>query len=613
MNGTGAPNEAGGEESAARRYQVLARKYRPLTFAHMVGQEALVRTLTNAIDSGRLAHAFLFTGVRGVGKTTAARILARALNCTGDAAADGGPTANPCGVCENCRAIAEDRHVDVIEMDAASRTGVDDIREIIEGVRYRPVMGRYKIYIIDEVHMLSRNAFNALLKTLEEPPAHVKFIFATTEARRLPVTVLSRCQRFDLRRIDSDALKAYLARLATAEGVVLQADALSLLVRGADGSARDGISLLDQAISHAGADGAVAVDDSARRTVSAATVRRMMGLADRHRIVDLFERLMAGDAAAVLDQFAALYADSADPEQVLQDLLDLTHWLTRRKVVGPAADADAVSEDEAVRGAALAERLTMGELGRAWQILFKGLEEVQAAPMGARATEMVLLRLVYAVDLPTPDRLTSSDDAGRSGSGSPDRGGEAAAERVAPAVAGAAGPSPQALPAERARGPAMRASDGVGFEDRGFEGQAADRRDGSASDRAMPQTFEALVALVADKREPVLRSHLLHDVRLVSFAPGDVSLHLLDGAPRDLPGRLVRKLDLWTGRKWTVQAVASDEAAPTITAQKEARAAEDRESALEDSLVRATLDAFPGARVKTVRPDRGERTPDAAG
>ena len=347
-------------DTAQPAYRVLARKYRPATFADLVGQEALVRTLTNAIGTGRLAHAFVLTGVRGVGKTTTARIIARALNCVGKNG-KGGPTADPCGVCEHCVAIAEDRHMDVIEMDAASRTGVDDVRELIDSVRYRPVTARFKVYIVDEVHMLSKNAFNALLKTLEEPPEHVKFVFATTEIRKVPVTVLSRCQRFDLRRLDAAALAKFLAGIATREKRKLSEGAARLLARAADGSARDGLSLLDRALAHIEGE------------VTEPALRELLGLADRTQIFDLFEHAMAGRAAEALAQAAAMYSGGADPLVVVQDLLEVTHLLTRLQAAPALADDATLPEAERARGLALAEKLAVPALARAWTMLLKGL------------------------------------------------------------------------------------------------------------------------------------------------------------------------------------------------------------------------------------------------
>src|SRR5690606_26444968 len=348
-------------------YRVLARKYRPSSFAEMIGQDALVRTLTNAIATGRIAQAFILTGVRGVGKTTTACIIARALNCTGPDG-QGGPTISPCGVCDNCKAISEDRHPDVFEMDAASRTGIGDIREIIEAVRYAPSMARYKIYIIDEVHMLSTAAFNGLLKTLEEPPPHVKFVFATTEIRKVPVTVLSRCQRFDLRRVEISVLAAHFRRIAEAENARIDEDALTLIARAAEGSVRDGLSLLDQAIAH----GAGQAD--------AGLVRDMLGLADRGQVFALLDDLLHGRLPEALDNLASQYSLGADPAVVIQDLLELTHWLTRVKVIGGSPDDVALPETQRLRGKELAAKLGMPVLARSWQMLLKGLAEVRAAP-----------------------------------------------------------------------------------------------------------------------------------------------------------------------------------------------------------------------------------------
>ncbi|MGE5269106.1 MAG: DNA polymerase III subunit gamma/tau, partial [Thiohalocapsa sp.] len=376
----------------ATPYRVLARKYRPQTFAEVIGQEAMVRTLANAIATGRIAHAFMLTGVRGVGKTTTARIIARALNCVG-ADGSGGPTTEPCGLCPHCQSIAEDRHVDVIEMDAASRTGVDDIRDLTEGVRYRPVSARYKVYIIDEVHMLSKNAFNALLKTLEEPPPDVIFIFATTEVHRVPVTVLSRCQRFSLRRVPVEALVEHYRKIAEAEGIAVLPAALGLIARAADGSVRDGLSLLDQAIALCG------------ERIEPEAVRDMLGIADRSLVYELFETVMRGDAAGALARLDDLHQGGADPLMVMQDLLDLTHFVTRLKLAPAAGAGDPLEEGERQRAAPLAAALSMAVLARAWQMLLKGLEEMQSAPLPAQAAAMVLVRLAYVADLPAPAEL----------------------------------------------------------------------------------------------------------------------------------------------------------------------------------------------------------------
>lgn len=411
-------------------YRVLARKYRPRTFAELIGQDALVRTLTNAIETGRLAHAFLLTGVRGVGKTSTARIIARALNCTGPDGT-GGPTPAPCGVCENCRMIVEDRHVDVLEMDAASRTGVNDIREIIEGVRYRPVGARFKIYIIDEVHMLSTSAFNALLKTLEEPPAHVKFIFATTELRKVPVTVLSRCQRFDLKRVEPEVLSAHFSRIAGIEGAEIDDAAMALIARAADGSVRDGLSLLDQAIAH----GAGRVTEH--------QVRDMLGLANRAIVVDLLDRTLSGDVAAALAIMDDQARAGADPAVIVEDMLALVHLMTRVKLAGAEGKGPVLTAAERDAAHRIAQRLGMAHLGRAWQMLLKGLGEVRLAPVPQAAAEMVVIRLAHAADLPDPAELARMlKDAGTGGPAGGGSGGPP--PRPSPAAGASQAPTPAA-------------------------------------------------------------------------------------------------------------------------------------------------------------------------
>ena len=412
-------------DTGDKAYQVLARKYRPETFADLVGQDAMVRTLKNAFEADRIAQAFIMTGIRGIGKTTTARIIAKGLNCIGPDG-KGGPTVAPCGQCEHCVAIAAGRHVDVMEMDAASRTGVGDIREIIESVHYRAASARYKIYIIDEVHMLSTSAFNALLKTLEEPPAHVKFIFATTEIRKVPVTVLSRCQRFDLRRIEPEDMIAMLRRIADAEGAEIADDALALITRAAEGSARDAQSLLDQAISHGAGE------------TTALQVRAMLGLADRGRVLDLFDLIMKGDAAGALDELGRQYADGADPMAVLRDLAEVTHWISVIKITPEAADDPTVSPDERARGQAMAANLAVRVLSRMWQMLLKALEEVGQAPNAMMAAEMAVIRLTHVADLPSPEELlrrlqdspppvspSPAPSGGGSGGGGPEARGRA--------------------------------------------------------------------------------------------------------------------------------------------------------------------------------------------
>jgi DNA polymerase III subunit gamma/tau len=537
-------------------YRVLARKYRPSRFAELIGQEAMVRTLENAIATGRIAHAFILTGVRGVGKTTTARILARALNCIGPDG-KGGPTISPCGVCEPCRAIAEDRHVDVMEMDAASRTGVDDIRELTEGVRYRPVSARHKIYIIDEVHMLSKPAFNALLKTLEEPPPDVKFIFATTEIQKVPVTVLSRCQRFSLRRVPVDMLVRHYSGIATKEGVTFDADAIALIAAAADGSVRDGLSLLDQAIA------------LGNGTIEAGQVRDMLGIADRGLVFDLLETVLKGDAAVALQRMGALYEGGADPVLVLQDLLELVHFLTRLKLAPEAGEDDPALGGERERGLALSASLGIPQLARAWQMLLKGVAEAQEAPSPREAAEMVLVRLSYVADLPPPGDLVKSLESARPGAGAP-----------APRM-----PAPAAAAQTRAatQGPLARAIE--------TEPAAAP---------AQPQSFLEVVELFDKHREAVLRSHLYANVHLVQFEPGRIELRPGEGAPRDLSNRLGQLLSQWTGRRWVVS-VSGEPGEPTLREAEEAKARALKSEAAQDPLVRAVLEAFPGARIEAVR------------
>jgi len=568
-------------ETSAQGYRVLARTYRPQTFADMIGQEAMVRTLRNAFAAGRIAHAFMLTGVRGVGKTSTARIIAKGMNCTG-ADGTGGPTTEPCGVCEPCRAIAEGRHVDVLEMDAASRTGVGDIREIIEGVAYRAASARYKIYIIDEVHMLSTNAFNALLKTLEEPPAHVKFIFATTEIRKVPVTVLSRCQRFDLRRIEPETMVAHLGRIATAEGVTLHSDACALIARAAEGSVRDALSLLDQAVVHGAGE------------VGAETVRAMLGLADRGRVLDLFELVMKGDAAGALAELGAQYADGADPFAVLSDLAETTHWISVLKITPGAADDPTIAPDERARGLDFAARLPMRALTRAWQMLIKAIEETALAPNPMAGAEMALIRLTHVADLPDPESLLR-----RLGGIAPGGGG------AAPAPSG--GTPSGAAPSGGARAMATAAEAMGGGRAAGpvASGNAAPARAEAPS--ALLARFEDVVTLIRARRDLTLLVDVETGVRLVRHAPGRIEFEPAPGAPADLAARLSRRLQEWTGSRWGVS-IVSEGGAPTL-AEMAARARDGAEAeAMDHPVVQAVLAAFPGARIAAVR----DLAPEAA-
>ncbi len=551
-------------------YRVLARKYRPTTFDDLIGQEAMVRTLRNAFALGRIAHAWMLTGVRGVGKTTTARLIARALNCIGPDGA-GGPTVAPCGVCANCVAILADRHPDVVEMDAASRTGVDDVREIIDATRYRPLQARTKVFIVDEVHMLSRNAFNALLKTLEEPPPHVKFIFATTEIRKVPITVLSRCQRFDLRRISVAELAGLFGRVAAREGVAVAPDALDLIARAADGSARDGLSLLDQAIAQGPGDGGA---------VTGAQVADMLGMADRAAVFDLMEAVMAGrpdQALAVTDR---AHERGADLGLLLADLLELTHTLTRLKSVPALRDGAELPEAERVRGAALADRLGVPALGRAWQMLLRGTQEVEGATDRRAAAEMVLIRLCYLADLPDPGELVRRLSA---------EGGTPAAPAPAPPR------SPTPPPFEGGTVRAV-ANGGVAEAPALAPAQAAPAAPRLAS-------FRDVAALVAERREPMLHGFLLHAVHPVRFAPGVIELRPEPDAPRDLAPRLAALLLEATGQRWTI-ALSKEAGEPTLAAQGLAADAARRRTAADHPLVRAILEAFPGALIQEVRDSR---------
>jgi DNA polymerase III subunit gamma/tau len=547
-------------------YQVLARKYRPQTFADLIGQEAMVRTLKNAFAADRIAHAFVMTGVRGVGKTTTARIIAKGLNCVGPDG-QGGPTTEPCGVCEPCIAIAEGRHVDVMEMDAASRTGVGDIREIIDSVHYRAASARFKVYIIDEVHMLSTAAFNALLKTLEEPPAHVKFIFATTEIRKVPVTVLSRCQRFDLKRIEPEVMMTHLASVAGKEGATLAPDALALITRAAEGSVRDAMSLMDQAIAHGGGE------------TSGEQVRAMLGLADRGRTLDLFDLIMKGDAATALAELAGQYADGADPMAVLRDLAEITHWISVIKINPASAEDPTTPPDEQTRGLDMASRLPMRALSRMWQMLLKAIEEVALAPNAMMAAEMAVIRLTHVADLPDPETLVKKLTEGPrppSGGGMP--GG-------APAGGGGGG-TVHAVRAPQApmRGPTMTAA-------------APALAEGQLQVYA---TFESVVELIRQKRDLLLLNDVETGVRLVRYSPGRIEFEPAPAARADLASVLGQRLQGWTGARWAISVVSAGGAA-TLAEARDAAQAGLRDEAAENPLVQAVLAAFPGARISDIR------------
>ena len=588
-------SEAGSTDATGNRaYRVLARKYRPSDFSDLIGQEPMVRTLTNAFAADRIAQAWMLTGVRGVGKTTTARILARALNYkTADIDR---PTIDLAQPGEHCKAIMEGRHVDVIEMDAASHTGIDDIREIIEQVRYAPVSARYKVYIIDEVHMLSTQAFNGLLKTLEEPPPHVKFIFATTEIRKVPITVLSRCQRFDLRRIDAGLLVSHLRGIAGKEGIVVDDEALAMVARAAEGSARDALSIFDQAIAHGAG------------TVTAEAVRAMLGLADRARVVDLFEHLMRGDVAAALTEFRAQYDSGADPAVVLTDLAEFNHLVTRLRFVPEAVRDGSLTEDERLRGADFAGRLSVRVLSRTWQMLLKGIAEVQGSNRPVSAAEMVLIRIAHAASLPTLDEALKAIESGGvqalTGNGALRTGSGPAVERPpAPvgdsgsvaAVAQARMPSGGGGPAMRLLEPAPQPRPAV------VPSPAAVEEAPSVPLRSL----EDIAALADANRDIAFKVKLKSCVRLVAIEPGRIEVSLTPDAPKVLLNDMTTRLKAWTGRNWFVS-VSREEGGQTLAEVEAGR----RESALMDAradpAVAAILARFPGAKIIDVR------IPDAA-
>ncbi len=583
-------------------YRVLARKYRPATFEDLIGQEAMVRTISNSFEAGRVPQAWILTGVRGVGKTTTARILARALNYELPDGSVKGPTIHMPKMGVHCQAIMESRHIDILEMDAASHTGIDDVRQITDGVRYAPSSARYKVYIIDEVHMLSEKAFNAFLKTLEEPPEHAKFVFATTEIRKVPVTVLSRCQRFDLKRVDADVLMAHLASIADKEGVKTETEALGLIARAAEGSVRDSLSLFDQAIAHAAG------------TVRAEDVRQMLGLADRTRVIDLFQSLASGDIAAAFKEFRDQYDTGADPVVVLSDLAEFVNFVTRVKVVPATADNLALGETERMRGRDFAAKLSMRVLSRMWQMLLKGIAEVQSATRPQAAAEMVLVRIAYVSDLPTPDEAIKMIDAG--GGASPAPGGNGAVSNAGNAAP--RGPSAM-LPSGGDDGSQLRA---VGSStrpalDTSPRPQMLAPVPAPAPVEAVPArrltTFAEIVAIAGEKRDLQIKSALEADMRLVRVEDGRLEVALERSAARSTINDLSRKLEQWTGRRWTV--IVSNEAGqPTLRAQ--AQAAKDKltDGIHADPRVQAVMARFPGAQVLDVRriaPDTGSGADDA--
>jgi DNA polymerase-3 subunit gamma/tau len=569
--------DLGGPPQAGKHYRVLARKYRPSSFDDLIGQDAMVRTVSNAFETGRIPQAWILTGVRGVGKTTTARILARALNYEMPDGSVKGPTIHMPVPGVHCQAIMESRHMDVLEMDAASHTGVDDVRQINDSVRYAPASARYKVYIIDEVHMLSTAAFNAFLKTLEEPPEHAKFVFATTEIRKVPVTVLSRCQRFDLRRVEADLLMGHLANIATKEGVEAEPEALGIIARAAEGSVRDSLSLFDQAIAHAAG------------VVRADAVRQMLGLADRTRVIDLFDSLVRGDIAGAFREFREQYDTGADPIVVLSDLAEFVNFVTRVKIVPATADNVAFGETERLRGRDFAAKLSMRVLSRMWQMLLKGITEAQAATRPAAAAEMVLVRIAYVADMPTPDEAIRMLEP--NGGASPAIAGSAAPSRAAPA------PGVSSMPSSPAR---AAAAPRAGAEASPRPQMMAPVSDAQPAPAAKISSFPELVALAGEKRDLLTKAALEADVRLVRIEDGRLELALERSAARTLINDLSRKLEQWTGRRWTV-IVSNDAGQPTLRSQNEVERNQRERAAESDPRVKEVLARFPGAKVVEVR------------
>jgi DNA polymerase-3 subunit gamma/tau len=588
-------------------YKVLARKYRPTSFADLRGQEVLVRTLSNAIESGRIAHAFVLTGIRGIGKTTTARIIARALNCTGPNG-DAGPTINPCGVCANCKAIAEDRHMDVIEMDAATNTGVDNVRDIVETVQYAPAMGRYKIFIIDEVHMLSKSAFNALLKTLEEPPPYIKFIFATTELRKIPVTILSRCQRFDLRRLDTEALAAHLTDICQKEQVDAEAEALTLIASAGDGSVRDSLSLLDQAIAHSSSDGGIQVKTE--------TVRQMLGLVDRSRIFALIEALAQGDAPTALATYRALYGAGADIATLLEDVAEVVHFITQVKLDPALADDVTFAQGDREQAKNLATQMSIPALSRLWQMTIKGLQEVQIAPSPHSAVQMVLIRIAYAGTLPTPGeiigQLQSGEGvkfAGATGGGMP-RATGASAIGAAPVTAAPAASmnattasygAPQTMGSSALAPMAQHHAQNAPTAQLGAQPQQAATTllaHSPATQEEMLSEFAKLLDLFT-REEPLLHHYLRNESQLVKLEPGRLELQMSANVPKEAAGNIGRFLSAQSAQRWVV-VLSQGAKLPSLQDHFNKQQADAIAQATEHPLAQAAILAFPGAVITAV-------------
>lgn len=562
------------EEIKPVDYKVLARKYRPVNFASLIGQEPMVRTLKNAFHSDRVAHAFILTGVRGVGKTTTARIIARSLNCVGNNK-EIASEFDPCGNCDFCRTIIEGSCIDVIEMDAASRTGVDDIRELIESVRYKPVSAKYKVYIVDEVHMLSRNAFNALLKTLEEPPSHVKFIFATTEIRKVPVTVLSRCQRFDLRRIETEVLASNFREIANLEGLRITDDAINLIARAADGSVRDGQSLLDQVVSLGLEHGNEVVEED---------IREILGLADRKRIFELFEEVMKGKISNALKILADDYRNGTEPNVVVKDLLEIVHWLTKVKVCPELLNNSQISEIDLSQGRILSTELSMATLTRAWQLLLKGLNEVALAPSQISATEMLLIRLAYLSNLPTPADLVKKLNDNEKVTGIVNK----------PVF-------PDTIPNTANDSSTNESLNLLKISQQKLNPQVENSHELHESALADVNTFEDVLKLANIKNERILFSNLTTNVHLVRFEPGTIVFHPEKNAPRELSQDLANFLNTETGRRWIVTLSMDEPGEPTYQQRQLREKSERIEEAAKKPFIKSVLKLFPGAEISDVK------------
>ena len=582
------------EETSTQPYRVLARKYRPQNFNDLIGQEPMVQTLSNAFKTGRIAQAYMLTGVRGVGKTTTARILARALNYKKDGVDQ--PTIELEEAGEHCQAIIEGRHMDIIEMDAASNTGIDDMRDLIESAQYRPATARYKVYIIDEVHMLSKSAFNGLLKTLEEPPEHVKFIFATTEIRKVPVTVLSRCQRFDLRRIEAGTLTDHLAKICDKEQVKAETDALAMVARAADGSVRDALSMLDQAIAHGAGDGA--------KGITAETMRDMLGLSDRARIVDLFEYIMKGDIASALGELKSQYDTGAEPELVLTDLADFIHLVTRLKYVPDTANDGSLTEIEKTRGKEFSDQLSVRVLGRAWQLLLKGLGEVSTSERPLAAAEMVLVRMTHASSLPTPDELLkqmqSGTEANNSLAASPSKADTGPVASAPPPSSSTSAPQPTMSGHGQSSAGTPAGGNVLAMKQPEPVAEIEEASGEAPKDFKILSSFDELIFLVEDKRDLALKTMIKRHVRLVSFVDGRMEMNLVENAPRDFLGTLGKRLEGWTGKRW-VLSISKEQGHPTLAEQEASENEARMDDAKADPAVEAIMSQFPGARIIDIR------------